>query len=125
MGLIQHHAIVATTWNEQEVQKAKDWAVENETSLLISEPKINAYTTICLPPDGSKQGCLDSIVGNDLREAFIGFLQSRCYSDGSSPWSWVEVTYGEQGQMLVNGNNDNRMGDEGGTLESIENEGAL
>ena len=43
-------------------------------------------------------------------------LEADGYSDGSSPWSWVEVGYGEYGQKLLRGNNENRHGAEGYAL---------
>lgn len=59
MGVINHNAIIATTWHE----------------------------------------------GDTLRNIFIETLATSNFDDGSSPWEWVEVSYGEYGQSIVRGNN--------------------
>ena len=33
------------------------------------------------------------------------------YSDGSNPWDWIEVGYGEYGQAILRGNNKNCYSD--------------
>ena len=66
----------------------------------------------CSLPDGSKEGWDTSNQGDDLRQRFIEELAKDNFNDGSSPWDWVEVGYGEYGQKVLRGNNKNSYTDE-------------
>ena len=48
-----------------------------------------------VPPDGSKEGWRESEAGDSTRAAFVKWLRSRCYDDGSSSYGWVEVQYAD------------------------------
>lgn len=118
MGVIHHHAVLATVYNKDSFDKMKKWIEDElkvEPSILGVDPKrlfiygggiANDYHTIVLVPDGSKEGWPDSAVGDRLRELFIAKLESMAYDDGSNSWHWVEVGYGECGQQ-IRGNNRN------------------
>jgi hypothetical protein len=107
MGTINHHAVIATTWDEELFQLTK-LACHNLTgTFTFGPPTINGYQTVILVPDGSKEGWADSDAGDTARAKFIEHLQTSDYDDGSSPWEWIEVSFGEYGEHIVSGNNEN------------------
>jgi hypothetical protein len=116
MGIENNNAVLATTWNESSMKRIKDWIAgqdEDLRGLFTIVPALsNDKATIVLCPDGSKEGWETSNRGDDLRERFIAQLSEDDYEDGSSPWKWVEVGYGEYGQKVLRGNNVNCYGDE-------------
>jgi hypothetical protein len=94
MGLIQHHAVVATTWNEEEYIEILQFIVgldvdDQEFFLFDEKPHINGYRTIVLVPDGSKEGWDESVKGDLRRNNFIKRLTDNLY------WNFVEVSFGE------------------------------
>jgi hypothetical protein len=117
MGVIQHDAIIATTWDEVVFSKMKTWIeqleveldadynkrVPQELFLFSGERQSNGYRTITMIPDGSKEGWAASDYGDKLRDMFVAQLAKDDYPDGSSNWSWVEVTFGEKGRQVTNG----------------------
>ncbi len=108
MGVENHNAVLATTWDEKRVDALVLWISgldDNEQGLFVfSESQINGYSTIILVPDGSKEGWDDSDKGDSLRGKFIARLREDEWEDGSSPWDWIEVGYGEYGQKVLRGN---------------------
>lgn len=107
MGVISHNAVIATTWNESEVGKAKEFISgcgDCSGLFCVNVSRVNGCFTIVLCPDGAYESTDISDNGDELRRSFISFLNERKYPDGSSPWKWVEVKYGELGQE-VKGNN--------------------
>lgn len=48
MGLMQHHAIVATTWNKEHFEAARNWIDKQgwADAFLFGEPKINRERTL-------------------------------------------------------------------------------
>lgn len=111
MGVVNHNAIIATTWSKERADAIHVWIsglTEQQQKLFVnSEGLVNQYQTFALMPDGSKEGWDASDAGDDLRELFIARLTEDNYEDGSSPWAWVEVGYGEFGQTVIRGNNQN------------------
>ena len=116
MGVMNHNAVLASTWSDEHANGVKEWIAgrsEVERDLfLFGGKKVNNEQTIVLVPDGSKEGWQESENGDALRQAFIERLEQDDYEDGSSPWSWVEVGYGEFGQKVLRGNNRNCYTDE-------------
>ena len=59
MGVENNNAVLATTWNESEVERIKEWIETLPTewaALLAIVPAIvNFKTTIVMCPDGSKE----------------------------------------------------------------------
>ena len=102
--MIQHDSIIATTWDRDVFRRFEEWLKsrsEDEQSLVIRGGSwINSYKTFVVLPDGSKEGWEESEKGNAFRKAVIHRLEADCYSDGSSPWSWVEVSFGECGTHI-------------------------
>lgn len=117
MGDIHHNTVIATTWSDSEVERIKTWVSEIEDEFwaglfVWGTSVINGFTSVVLMPDGSKEGWPESITGDKLRDSFIDTLKMSDYSDGSSPWSYVEVGYGDYGQKVTIGNCINRVIDE-------------
>jgi len=108
MGIINHNAVLATTWSEEHYKSISIWISErsvNEQMLfLFGNNFVNGARTIVLIPDGSKEGWVESDKGDALRRSFIERLEEDKYEDGSSPWDWIEVGYGEYGQKVLRGN---------------------
>jgi hypothetical protein len=116
MGVENNECVIATTWNNDAMQKVKDWVAElddEKQSLFAFVPSlINAKETLFLAPDGSKKGWATAKQGEVLRSQLIELLESFDYEDSSSPFDWVEVGYGEFGQTILRGNCQNKYGDE-------------
>lgn len=111
MGAENNNAVLATTWNDKAVARIKEWIdaqpAEWRSLFAVVAAISNGKTTVVLCPDGSKEGWETSDVGDDLRRRFIAELAGDDYEDGSSPWEWVEIGYGEYGQKILRGNNTN------------------
>jgi hypothetical protein len=101
MGLIQHHAVVATTWDSVEFAKVHDWVqslpADEHKYFMFGPGMTNGYRTVVCLPDGSKEGWIESNKGDERRRAFIHAL------GGAYCWYWVEVTFGEVGYSIVQG----------------------
>lgn len=65
---------------------------------------VNAKETVILAPDGSKKNCdiADRIA--NLRDKFVKYIKTFDYEDGSNPFAYIEVGYGEFGQKVLRGN---------------------
>lgn len=116
MGVENNNAVLATTWSEAALARLGAWISEQPkewAALFATVPAIsNGKATIVLCPDGSKEGWDTSNQGDYLRQRFIEELAKDNFDDGSSPWDWVEVGYGEYGQKVLRGNNANCYTDE-------------
>ena len=117
MGVENNECIIATTWNKEAVAEVKRWIdkyVPEGFQLLfhISDCVVNNKQTIIMAPDGSKKGWDVAIEGERIRDMFIKKLESFDYEDGSNPFDFVEVSYGEYGQKVLRGNCDNMYDEE-------------
>lgn len=114
MGVENNNAIIATTRNSEEVARIKEW-VEGLESMkdlfLFGSPQINNKTTVVMVPDGSKEGWTESDAGDNLRSLFIKEIEKANYENGSNPWDFIEVGYGEFGQKVLRGNCKNKYYD--------------
>lgn len=110
MGLIQHHALIAVTWDDAEAKRMRDW-VDGLTEKVSSGMEIkelfreipsttNGYTTFVMAPDGSKEGWATSNMADSVRTEF------RLQIEKSGRWDWIEATFGECGQGISSGNCD-------------------
>lgn len=115
MGVINHNAVIATTMIDDHASEIEDWIddlpEEHRDSFAIVPSPTNGYVTVFLAPDGSKEGWGASDSGDKLRAAFIAQLEKYAYEDGSSSWAWVEIGYGEFGQVILRGNNESCYND--------------
>lgn len=107
MGTIQHNAIIATTGLSEHAEPLQSWInnlPDEERKLFSRYPSwINGYVTFFLAPDGSKEMWETSDQGDKLREKFKARLKEDNYEDESSPWSWVEIGFGECGKKFIDG----------------------
>jgi len=108
MGVEQYESIIATTWDDNVVNELKEWIWqfnEEERSLFVFIPAlVNAKTTLFLATNGSKRGRETESRGREIRSLLIDKLESFAYEDGSNSIKWIEVSYGERGQRIVDGN---------------------
>jgi hypothetical protein len=115
VGIENNECVVATTEDIDAMEKVMDWIntlTEEEQPLFsVSKSLINMKETVFMGPDGSKKGWPHSKQGEDLRNQLIELLESFNYEDGSNPFDWVEVGYGEFGQKVLRGNCKNRYSD--------------
>jgi len=115
MGVENNNAVIATTWKEEEIERIKSFIDTlddfHKQLFLVSGEVINGKITIVMVPDGSKEGWEGSEKADAVRTKFIEELKKGNYEDGSSPWDYVEVGYGEFGQKVLRGNCKNRYDD--------------
>jgi len=116
MGVENNECVIATTWNNDAMNVIKEWVLtlnEQDQSLFAFVPSlINAKETLFLAPNGSKKGWEQDKIGEVLRKRLIARLISFNHEDGSNPFDWVEVGYGEYGQTVLQGNCRNMYSDE-------------
>ncbi len=107
MGVVNHNAIIATTWSKPDAELIIEWVntnARNYTGLFTYSTNEYGFTTIVMNPDGSKEGWEDSNNCDRIRDELIAYLDTFTYSDDSSSISYVEVSFGEYGQKIVRGN---------------------
>jgi len=116
MGIENNECIIATTSANELILKLKKWIEtlpEDQQSLFaFIHCIVNGKKTVVLGPDGSKKGWCEAYKGEKLRNTFIEKLKEFDYEDGSNPFDYVEVGYGEYGQKVLRGNCTNKYGDE-------------
>lgn len=96
MGYVVHHAIVVTgilygghmERAHEEASRVFSWVSP------ICPETVNGTVAFFIPPDGSKEGWDASNDGDDRRAAFIEWMDTQRFSDGSCPLDWVEIEYG-------------------------------
>lgn len=97
MGYMVHHAILVTSWDTEKLDTAHQ-AAERIVHGLVSpivKGRINTENSFFVAPDGSKEGWDTSNEGDEQRAAFIAWLREQEWSDGSSPYAWALVQYGD------------------------------
>ncbi len=108
MGVENNECVIATTWEDDAVQAIKEWVAtldEEVRSLFAFVPgTMNGRTTIFLAPCGGKKGWGEDRRVAVLRKDFIAKIETFNYDDGSGPFDWVEVGWGEFGQKILRGN---------------------
>lgn len=109
MSVINNECIIATTWDTKKSMKImKRWIKtldKIEQSLFVFILSIiNKKETLILGPSGSKKGWDTDIKIEKLRNRVVQKLKSFNYEDGSNPFYWVEVSYGEYGEKILRGN---------------------
>lgn len=115
MGYIRDHAIVVVGTYGDALEKARAEAVRifasdaspfgPPTAAIgpseITPPAVNGSQAFFIPPDGSKEGWTESGNGDDRRKAFLDYLDSTKYDDGSSALKWVEVRVSDDNDELA------------------------
>ena len=96
MGHIRNHTIVVTANHESDILKSAHFVALSIFPWVspISPPADNGSQSFFIPPDGSKENWKESIDGDNARNEFKKWLNSRLYDDGGSPLSWVELYFG-------------------------------
>lgn len=97
MGYIKHHSIVVTSFMEELIQEAHDQAKDIFKGRVseIVQSEVNCYKSFFIAPDGSKEGWKSSDEGDEQRVAFVNYINSKSYKDGSNSLSFCEFFYGE------------------------------
>jgi hypothetical protein len=97
MGYMRHHAILVTSWDGDRVAAAGFAAMDAGCSVteIVGPTNPNGYYTFVATPDGSKEGWSESLAGDRSRDQFVQWLRAQVYEDGSSPFAWAEVQYGD------------------------------
>ncbi len=111
MGILNNESVLMTTWSRDVILAIEKWiesVSDNLKPLFVIVPcTVDQHSTVILAPCGSKKNWPEDRAFEDIRTKFIEFLGTFDYEDGSSPCSWVEVGYGEYGQKVLRGNNEN------------------
>jgi hypothetical protein len=109
MGVINNNAIIATTRSDEKAAGFQSWIdselSEKERELIVRTGSwVNGFHSFAVMPDGSKEGWEESDAGDAVRERVVTRLGEDNDENGSSPWKWVEVGFGEYGQKVLRGN---------------------
>ena len=109
MSEIKHHAIVVTGIiypSQVDIQTAHHKAIDlfDHVSGLIPSYR-NGYYSFLIPPDGSYEHWDESNDYDQRRQAYIEWLISKNFGDGSNILKWVEVQYGcdDNENRIING----------------------
>ena len=116
MGVENNECIIATTWDHKAMAKIGEWIESVEPQefrgLFVIVPSLcNGKQTVLMAPDGSKKGWRGAKEGERIRNEFLDKLKSFDYEDGSNPFDFVEVGYGDFGQKVLRGNCSNKYDD--------------
>lgn len=120
MGYMRHHAIVVTSWSRagdsgslptiEDAREAASGIFPAVSEVLGSE--VNGYGSFFIPPDGSKMGWSTDEDGDARRKRFIEWLKDQGYEDGSSPFDWAEIQYGDdERETIVTAHSDEPVED--------------
>lgn len=91
MGYIRHHAIVVTGYNAELMATARDMAMELGLVVTATMPGSNGYLSLCVLPDGSREGWWRSNESDYGRDELIEWLSSK------PTLHWAELSFGGGG----------------------------
>lgn len=89
MGYVAHHAIVATTYAIKNARDLAKFARSVGAEALTGKERVNGYVSVCITPDGSKEGWNSSSDGDVARSKIIEWMRTE------DQYEWVEVRYGD------------------------------
>ena len=97
MGTVIHEATLVTSWNaelldEAHLQALHVFPAEMVTSIGVSP--VNHYNTFVILPCGSKDGWPEKKRDREDRAAFLRWVESKAYEDGSNSLEIGSVRYG-------------------------------
>ena len=92
MGYVRHNAIIATGWQSEAVDALVAYATNLGADVLRGAEQINGYITVCITPDGSKEGWSNSEDGDARRKKIREWLNAADSRD--QYFEWCEVVYG-------------------------------
>ena len=98
MGRFCHHAIIVTS-HDHYTERAHKEAIRccgADFVTPMGARLVNAVSSFLVTPDGSKEGWPESADGERRRDQFIEWLNRQRHDDGSSPYDWVLVEYGQR-----------------------------
>lgn len=99
MGYMRHHAVLVTTWSKDRMADLVAFLLEEKIGHLGPHvTKVNDYHTVVIPPDGSKEGWEESDAGEEERQMVIAKIKTFSHDDGSNPFDWALVRYGDDGE---------------------------
>ena len=104
MGHFKHHTIIVTSWNDKNILKSREKAIEifnqhfandlhDKGKSLISQVVYgvaNGYCSFFIAPDGSKEWWETSDCGNRARQEFLDWLNK----DEDNYCDYIEVVFG-------------------------------
>ena len=109
MGVENNECVIATTWNEEDLDKVVEFVVDLDPEMkklyTFTPSIVNVKTTVFFAPCGSKKGWSPDKLAQQTRDELIELIDSLSFD-------WVEVGYGEFGQKVLRGNSVNWYGDE-------------
>jgi len=109
MSFENNKAILATTHENECINKWIQTLPDAEQSLFVVVPGlVNNKQTLILAPYGGKDGWEYDTRFTQLRDELVQLIESFNYEDGSNPFDYVEVSFGDFGQKIVRGNCVNR-----------------
>ena len=79
MGYVRHNAIIATGWQSEAVDALVAYAANLGAEVLRGTEQINGYITVCITPDGSKEGWSNSEDGDARRKKIREWLNAAEY----------------------------------------------
>jgi len=116
MGIDQHECLVVTRHgfssldSIQEARARADEIFAGEMVSSVMRSPMNDYSTFVIAPSGSKVGWADAKEHHERLRAFLAYLSSIHFDDGSTPFDWILVSYGEAGAGIVRTNCKDRLG---------------
>lgn len=106
MGYMSHNAIVVTCWDGDRLNALRDELVASAADYKMADlitpivgPGVNGYCSFLIAPDGSKEGWGASDQGDGFRDAAVAAIERWRYEDGSSPFDYVEVQFGNDDRI--------------------------
>jgi hypothetical protein len=96
MGYIRHDAIIVTSGDIRHLEMAREEAEElGLVCTPIASSKTNGYQSFLIVPDGSKEGWDASDAGDDMRSAWIEWVNCGGREGWGGIWvDWVHVSFG-------------------------------
>ena len=94
MSRIRHHTIAITSAFAEPILAVCAFCEAREITYGKMDSPINAFTTVFVAPDGSKENRLESDTGDLARDALKAFIKSLNKAKGFQALDWVEVEYG-------------------------------
>jgi hypothetical protein len=116
VGIENNECVIAITADPNLMKKIRTWVRRlnhEDDSLFTFVPALaNGKETVIMAPDGSKKGWGTSKFAQKLREKFIKKIQDLDSDPNFGGIQWVEVGFGDFGQKVLQGNNNNIWSDE-------------
>jgi hypothetical protein len=97
--MTKHNSVIVTCdlYEKDKFVQVLDKASDLFGSLVTQyvHTKLNGYLSFFVATDGSKEGWPEAEEADTKRKALCDFIDTFAYADGSSPFWYVDVAYGE------------------------------